>query len=392
MPVRSAVARRIVMVALVSAVVAGACDSPRPSLPPGGTGEPTVAPTASIAASATSIPTAGPTPGGPSAAPFDVPEELSRKVWSAEGPDGWRVGQLGGPTIDLKAGEIPIAIDERWIVSAFLADPTNVLLLVRRFEAPDPVDIEIGPRIPGSAAIVGDVVFLGGLSSVDDRDPGVLPVDLVERTVGKPIARTEQDGGRYVIARTDGTLIVSTICPQDDSYTGTCDADLIDPKTMERIGGIDKVRGGIPRAFGGNYVVLTEQTDSMPSNVFFAGVGTDRAVDPETDREYLDGYVTSDGILVQAMLEVGDAPLFSIETVDLAGEDARPRAIFQEAAEDRLPGLWAELSSDRFAVIGPWSDVDLALGRSDFQPVAARVLDLRSGEIVTDNLLVGPTQ
>lgn len=369
----------VVSIAVIATISACArVEAPGVTPTPSGESPPASAPTNS----------ALPAEATPTPQPPQYPLQLKDRSWIAESPEGWMVGAIGRPSITLETKELALAASDKWIVSAVVEVPESVELVVRSWGEPSNRMITIGAVHPGSIALVGDHVYIGGVSVAGPSDPGVLDVNLQTGTVGVLIEPTGERGGRYVLASRDGRAVVSTLCLLGAEYTGTCELDVVDlPSGLTRH--LGPVEGGLPRAVGASYVVVTHQLDTAPEHLVFVDLESGLTIRSETGREFLGGYVTSTGLFVQSMLDIQtDPPSFTVETLDITGEG--PQTIYSMAAEDMLPGLWSELSTDDYAVVGPWTSIDLALSRNGFKAIDASVVDIGTGELVSTSLPVGP--
>jgi len=151
---------------------------------------------------------------------------------------------------------------------------------------------------------------------------------------------------------------------------------------------LDKIPGGLIRATGSSVAVVTDEAgDSAPTRIAGIALSSGSELWHLDASEFGAGYVSSDGHLIQGSLQTGQGdPVMSVESVDLAS-GAR-RTIYTETSMSPN-GLWPEVSTGRYVVIGPDSTLGAALSAAGGSTVRAKVLNLTDGSLVTAQLELG---
>ena len=295
-------------------------------------------------------------------------------------------GSVGGPTTSLPPGETGIGAGQGWFLSADMAIPTNVKAIIRRVGSPSSAAASVGDLLPTAIAIAGDHAYVSGSHRTSANDPGVLVIDLATATVAVLLQPSAGEGHRYLKVSPDGATLVSTLCPADSS-TSSCSLDQID-LSSGATRHLDKIPGGLIRATGSSVAVVTDEAgDSAPTRIAGIALSSGSELWHLDASEFGAGYVSSDGHLIQGSLQTGQGdPVMSVESVDLAS-GAR-RTIYTETSMSPN-GLWPEVSTGRYVVIGPDSTLGAALSAAGGSTVRAKVLYLTDGSLVTAQLELG---
>jgi hypothetical protein len=243
-------------------------------------------------------------------------------------------GALGDGTVTLPAGELGLAANEGWVLSAVLTE-SGETLIVRRIGEAGERQVPL-PFVPVTIAISGGQAYVSGFTR-SAVDSGVLVIDLATGAARELIPPTTASVPRTVAVSRTGATLVSALCQTE----GACELEVISLADL-----------------------------------------ADRHVVPSP------GYAASDGFLVQASLvrSAEGTPEFAVDRIDLRTGKAT-RALLLPASEP--VGLWSELSADTLAVVGPGFSVADALSGSEGRVVYADVFDLATGRRVTDQLAVG---
>jgi hypothetical protein len=315
--------------------------------------------------------------GAPSATPPSPPEAIAGKGWIAEVRSGvWMAGALGDGTVTLPAGELGLAANEGWVLSAVLTE-SGETLIVRRIGEAGERQVPL-PFVPVTIAISGGQAYVSGFTR-SAVDSGVLVIDLATGAARELIPPTTASVPRTVAVSRTGATLVSALCQTE----GACELDVVSLADMAD-------RHVVPSP---GYLRTTSDRVAVVGPDPAAWIaGVDLRTGAElwrwTSDEIWSGYAASDGFLVQASLvrSAEGTPEFAVDRIDLRTGKAT-RALLLPASEP--VGLWSELSADTLAVVGPGFSVADALSGSEGRVVYADVFDLTTGRRVTDQLAVG---
>jgi hypothetical protein len=321
-------------------------------------------------------------PASPEPSPIDsnapiLPTAVGGRAWTAEIQSGvWAAGSVGGPTIDLPSGEVPVAAADGWVLSAFKNTSGDNLAWRRDADSKStqmPVSF-----IAASAVIFGDDAYLAGYDRSTGGDPGVFKLDLASGSLNVLLPSSGMKTPRSVVISRTGKTLASATCSTD----GACDLDVLDLQsgTAAHIKGV----GGYLRSTGDAVAVVGPD----PATWFAAiDLQTGKELWRHEADEVWSGYVTSTGSLVQAYLTYSDKGSdFAVDKIDVATGSAS--TVFTRKVTAPI-GLWAELSSDDTIVIGPGYSIDDALANSVGKAVVAETYLLAGRAVVSTQLQIG---
>jgi hypothetical protein len=285
-------------------------------------------------------------------------------------------GALGDGTVTLPAGELGLAANEGWVLSAVLTE-SGETLIVRRIGEAGERQVPL-PFVPVTIAISGGQAYVSGFTR-SAVDSGVLVIDLATGAARELIPPTTASVPRTVAVSRTGATLVSALCQTE----GACELEVVSLADLAD-------RHVVPSP---GYLRTTSDRVAVVGPdpaAWIAGVDLRTGVElwRWTSDEIWSGYAASDGFLVQASLvrSAEGTPEFAVDRIDLRTGKAT-RALLLPASEP--VGLWSELSADTLAVVGPGFSVADALSGSEGRVVYADVFDLATGRRVTDQLAVG---
>lgn len=305
-----------------------------------------------------------------------IPPSLAGRAWTSQvGATQWASGRLGGRTTKLPAGEVPVAAVGRWVLSVPPGKDGKVLA-ARDVEQATHVDISL-PLRPITTEVTGDRAFVSGFGDAGDGDSGLWVVDLVTGMLTPVVPPSGEPHPRTVVASRSGATIVSAVCSSEGSCALDVIVDTSSPSTH------------LP-AIGGYLRTTSDQVAIVGPDPATWIAGIDLATGKELWRRSADemwsGYVTTDGRLIQASLEYApNGSIFHIDSIDALTGKVTP--LLAERATAQI-GLWQDLSSDEFAVVGPGYDVADALLPKKGAAAIARIVGL-SDQATTSEVTVG---